>query len=515
MADAGSKQVPVKASILTFAKIAGPFALAAALAAVHHIFYSCLSLHIVKPLDVSLFYFEKTLDPGWALTIGNLIAKIVEVLLAFTLGGVFVQIFWQTMVDKSQGNEVKLNLTQLNNILTARSKPWKSLNPALALVAICTLQIHLISTFASPALTSAVLPVNIPCDVPLLDLEQTPLTNAAETTYNAITEGRATLALITGSYMIPPTNPCGNCSYEVTYFGPSLSCWEAPVSEFPDLEGSGRSVFWFANAAYNITSGWTLLAGWQTINSTTTGPIEVVHCVPMNASYHSSVRQGISTTISTTVDILAPYSPGPLSHDNTSYSFDALFIALVAPLLGELIVNTSAPSVLISSSGSLLIGSSQLIASTGGWQLRDSLTTLLPSLMENLTISMLLSSGGLFESIYFVDSPQTCNSAQLVYVYSRERLWITYGVALGVTLLLIIAATLSWLKNWRRCGDTLDFARLYYTATGRTDLTTSTELVVLPPLVVLPGSCNGPSRPSIWRPWSDRFSKGGSSIYDD
>lgn len=450
----------------------GSFTLAVILAVIHHTFYAYLANRHTNPFFLQ-FHNHTIADDEWALTLGSLFASGAAWLLGLTYAGVFVQTFWREVDKRSADPRRRLTLQELDRKLSSRSNPLAGAGLMLTSVALSGLTISLIPTFATPSLTSTVRSVDIPCQPPILDWTQGFGTNVYGD--GMPFDSVAIQALVTGSFLPPLTDVCGNCTYNVTFSGPTLQCLnEAPPTSMSKGTG-GKYLFYSMTCAITTTSR-KFTAGSRPFNLTSVGPIDYTECTLMNATYNASIQQGLSTTISTRIDSLRSYVIDPEGNDASGSTYEAIFDSM-CDIVGKNLTVQFTPGGNSYYDDPLIMSSSLMKKTLDFPELTASLSTLIPSLMTNLTLSAIFPNTAMhLQSWFYPRNSQTCLSTQPVYVYNRARLWGVYGAALSISLAWVVFALVAWRENRDTWGDTLDFSRMMYVVSGDEGLTGRTEL---------------------------------------
>jgi hypothetical protein len=427
----------------------------------HHFFFRFLSGRAVN----SIFIHRRVVDTQqWVSTFANALATIVATSFAYAISMVFVQQFWSGLREKpfSIRDITKLVASQnqaLSGLSALSSPKWR-----LAFIAILsTIGMKSLSIFAPGALSvvQANFVIPQPCNISTVDLWKTDFSSIK---YFAGSlppiRSLANRVLMSGSY-IPPPNTCGTCQYTTSFVAVAVKCTNItksfnfpPSFTIPIDNNSPGNTFWnatyFTYATHNVT---ILQAAWKNdwfqSNDTTRAAIE---CIPYNTTYDVRVTQDAISTI----DIMNMTYNHPLDFTD-SINVDAVADAVFFLLNGT---STYSSITFQFTPDSNQVGNSPLgHFSNSLWQWNADLFNALPSLVQNVSISLLAGNLSVNRGYYsLVNTPATCNYSAIVFHYAHLRLLMTYGAGLLVTLACVIFSYSAVKAN--QCGQTLSFRRM-------------------------------------------------------
>ncbi|TDL18738.1 hypothetical protein BD410DRAFT_464396 [Rickenella mellea] len=401
----------------------------------HHFFCDALSGRPSNPIEFSFLKF--TIDFPWALTIGNFLAWLVQFLFTLSIGEVIVQRFWQLLHEKS------IDLEKMDDVYQIQTTFWK---PSMwhcaiflsILAAILLAMSATLSTFTSPALSVGPTLLYGPCGLSTVDLGRSELIVAGGSATPALVQ-LAIRTLESGSYLPPLTSPCGNCTYNVTYFAPALQCSQIDITSSPFPNDSVTdTVLWNSGLGPDPSGVGHELFVWLRQGSITSGKYtdpEIVSCKALNATYYASVGYITGAMVNTTVQII-PNVDGPSGSATLQQTaFSAMMLALEAAIQGRLDVTTSADGKNVSVSDNTLVAYSPLgNFSPQSWAINGDLLTVLPSLMQNISIGLLARSVAADSSSSTLSSVAGhCSVETVVYQYDKVRLLSIYGVGILIT----------------------------------------------------------------------------------
>jgi len=433
-----------------------PFAcwlLCLALALGHHFTNHFFSQKPAAPITI----WNITIGQQWVLTFGNAFSALTVLLLPVSVTEASTQLFWRA-VDKFRDLHTKtLNIRddQRDRIFEPLLSPWllaELFHRFRFLQAISGLA-FLIPIFANPSLTLSVQPVAHSCNISTVNLATSKI---------AVTEGGVTTGAVVGAvdmavktlisgYLTPPT-PCGDCFYNATFWAPALNCTPSTTDEsnlFPP-DPPGQTLFWNSTIIREPLAGAYVLAvrsrqGNQ--GNANTVPPNFISCSVLNATYNVQFNHSISTSVIASVDKRLPYTSSITGNSIQGQPLDALLFALGVAVEGQLSIS-NADNALIQHNliGYSLLGS--VVDAT--WHLNGNLSELMQGLMQNVSISLLARNiGGTAGFSTLSDVTSTCNVNTSVYVYNLKRLWLPYGIALGISLFFMIVGFCMAVKDLR------------------------------------------------------------------
>lgn len=419
----------------------------AGLAVGHHFFNRAFSQHPAEPLILLYSSTKLSFSQQWALTIGNSFSMLVHILLPNSLSYASTQFFWYRWDAQAD----KLDKEEKNYLLGSLMSPLSRCcgSPIRPYIAFLSIFAALIPIFASPSLTTALYPVAKSCNISTVELATSNLLHSQGSIVGPVV-GAVNLAvktLVSGSYLTPPS-PCGDCSYNTTFWAPALNCTPlASADPFP-ADPPGQTVFW--NSTINASGGYyELVVMTRQGNQGSANQREIVSCPVYNATYNVRVNHSIPIHIAASVGNLSVYaSPGATGNANSTQGrpLDALMLALFKAIEGPIAIDNTNNALIrgISLVEFSPIGS--LVNAT--WGLKGGLSETTENLMKIFTISLLAGSIGDTGSSSAI-VPAQCNINTLVYIYHPLRLWLTYSIALGISAVTAIGLLL-WCKYSRK-----------------------------------------------------------------
>ncbi|TDL18739.1 hypothetical protein BD410DRAFT_842607 [Rickenella mellea] len=426
-------------------KMGGFVVIGTCVALAHHFFCNFLSGRPSTSVEFSFLKF--TLDLPWALTIGNGLAWLVQFLFTLSIGEVIAQRFWHLLHSKP------IDLEKMDDVYQIQTTFWK---PSLwhyattlsVLAAILLAMSATLSTFTSPALSVGPVLLYGPCSLSTVDLGSSELLVAGGSATPALVQ-LAIRTLESGSYLPPLPSPCGNCTYNVMYTAPALQCSHIDIASSPFLNDSATDiVLWNTTLGQDPNGfGYELFVWLRQGNLATLGnnaEPEIVSCKALNATYYASVGYITGAMVNTTVQII-PYVNNP-SGDFTiqQTAFDAMMLALYATVRGtlDLVVTGKSGSA---SESSLIAYSPVGNFTTASWTINGDLLTVLPSLMQNISIGLLAKSVAADTTSSTLSSVPDghCSVETFVYQYDRVRLLGVYGIGILVTAICAVVGIYS------------------------------------------------------------------------
>ncbi|TDL17433.1 hypothetical protein BD410DRAFT_843590 [Rickenella mellea] len=424
----------------------------------HHFFCRTLSHHPALAMTFTVRGF--TIQPTWALTIGNGIAWVVQFFFTLAIGIVLVQRLWYTLHRQC------FTLKELDDIFDIQSAFWKKTPifrvTGLAFLAVISLGMGaFISTFAPASLSVGNRPLPASCNIKTVDFKNSTML-VGSTPSPAITE-LAIRTLESASYLPPSSDPCTDCTYNVSYTAPVLTCSNINMSSSPFLpDNVNNTVLWNSTHAIDPVKGDVNIFVWSREGSFQYGNYtnpQVILCTAQNGSYEVSISHGNGTSANATWQIIPSYSDPSGNATQEQLAFDAVMLALGVALQGPLnVITTDANAVSVQQE--TLVSSSPLGTLTQNtWTLNGDLLTTLPMLMQNVSIGLLAGSVTVdaSSSSLIQQAGSICSRQAVVYIYDRTRLLLVYLVALLVTMICVMFGIHSVL---RRKGGSTTFSNL-------------------------------------------------------
>lgn len=403
----------------------------------------------------------------WTSPVGNTLAIIVHSSFSAAIIRVFIQCFWRRIRIRS------FTVEQINAILSLQISPFQItsmtawfLAPQLAFIALMSFGMVSMSIVAPGALTVIQSNFTLPyhCTVSTVDLSQTDISLPGPAFGSALPPIRnlATQVLMLGTYLTP-ASPCGVCSYDVEFVAPALNCTDISTSydfetALPPLNDS--TTFWNATYATFGATGLDLRVAWKKWTlQTVQPPPGAIQCVAYNATYSVSIKHGTSTTI----DITDLAYNNPLVSVESANQADSeaqlnAVVDAVATLLSGVVIFNNSNEQFTPNSNLVGYGLGRLHGSTWVWDMVPTLAV--PSLMANVSLSLLAGSVSVDQGDGLAQVQETCYHSTLVFHYDPTRLLLTYSAGLVVALACIIFGL--WTVKENGVEETDGFGRMLY-----------------------------------------------------
>jgi Histidine phosphatase superfamily (branch 1) len=445
-----------------------------ATASAHHIFYSYHSGNSVDSATPSFsFYGRHVASQSVANTIGNALAFVSRSLFAAAIGQAFIQVLWYYLRHR------KITIRHIDAMFASNGHPFVPASlpawwPAsgLSIISFCALSMTAITIFSPGALRIVPSSFAVPrsCNISTVDLKHANFGVATENSHGewfyssplAPTTRFAYSILMTSSYMPPPSR-CGVCQYDTKFFAPTLNCTN--ITDLFDFSTTlptpptnpVKAVMW--NATYSFdTNGHDLQVASR---NDILEPPKATACTAFNATYHVRIRHG---NTSTTVDVLNTTLANRLITNITAHMRNVPINALVDAMalrLNGLVVwlyddyDPTDDSVVVIYSP-LGLNHSGYLDLDGD---RDPIISL-PSLMQNLSISLLSAPITVMGYTTLSSTQTTCLHSVLIYDYTQSRLLFTYGAGVLITIICIIIGFAAMRDN--KTEESLSFSRLLH-----------------------------------------------------
>ncbi|KAJ6510767.1 hypothetical protein C8R45DRAFT_1207627 [Mycena sanguinolenta] len=460
---------------------------AAALAIGHHLFNTSLDKRIV-PSTGSTSRLHGIQSQAGASAIGTTFAFLVSALLGVSAGTAFLQCAWRLVRQRS------FTVAGLDALWSSPHNPlaflsidfWKT-GRGVVVIATLSWAFPLMVTFAPGTLSveTQINTVNEECMVQTYDLGfstalHEELENALDSyTQPSVLANRTVAATLFGGQPFSPTSPCsGNCSYLLPVNAPSFSfslgvlnsstlTWTS-ISKTPLYVADTFD----ASPSLNPYSGWDFVGNYADYSAfipVSTGDTipqgTNFTCITFNSTYHLNytflgsiphvsidqiVRDKPASQISppTTAGENATFNEDSGTH-SAWFNATANTYALVSSMYNYIIGNATVESTMenakfVYAPPSLSVTQTHLVSSANGrgdiaWA---NVPSAVESLLQNITLSLLT-----------VDASQTmnttCLSTNLVphFAYNARRLWLVYGLGLGLSLLCAIVGLVALFQN--------------------------------------------------------------------
>ncbi|KAF7371441.1 hypothetical protein MSAN_00781100 [Mycena sanguinolenta] len=494
---------------------------ALALASGHHAFYASLDNHPVTSGSGTTALLLVHSQAG-ASAIGTTFAFLVSSLLAVSAGTAFLQCAWRVVRTRA------FSISGLNAMWSSPTNVFAFLSldfwrTAQGVVVISGLAwaFPLIVTFAPGTLTVAtdITTTSGQCSVPAFDWGATGLLydviDSASISYNSPSSliQQIVGATFLAGQPLAATSPCGrNCSYVMSTNAPSYSCsvgaqnpsalnWTsadlnpefspppyfAAQTDITAPSSENQFVKWDFQAHYtNYTSGLPVANGGHNIT-----------CIAYNSTY--SVNYTFAgTTASVVIDKIVPQQlagqmspnisgqagflvPGsdPLVHTawyNATASYYAILDSISAYTIGSVVPqNGLAGASVVYTPSTIQLGQTQLMQTSGTsraalnftWIPIKDIPPIFESLLQNITLSILTGAADRTQTTTTICSYSDNNTH---FVYNERRLWLIYGLGLGVALLCDFFGIIALFQNSAFGGATSSYFGDFLAATRNPEL---------------------------------------------
>ncbi|KLO06512.1 hypothetical protein SCHPADRAFT_687916 [Schizopora paradoxa] len=446
-------------------------------ASLHHFLYRFLDRQPVDNILFSIHGFPIT-SQSVSNIAGNTIAYITRAVLSAGIGVVFIQILWLKL------RKGQFSVRQIDALVACRGEPFApSALPSwshafgLATVAAMATLMAFISIIAPGSLRieSSEFSFSKPCPVRTVSL---PTSNIAAYDTNSSDGGllfmgaQAGLMVLTGQVLmggaaLQAANPCpGACRYTIEFNAPFANC--NPVDSsfdfsvwLPPPENDTSPVrLWTARTS--ATAGLWVVAATRDLS---TNSQSAVNCTAYNATYHAVVTH-TNTSIST-IDVFQTdvhdqlnflFDSSLLSEDRTAMQYNAIICAFADILIGTINYNPTVQE--FQNNDNLFVAYSPSFAGSMAtpWSSPPDLKTILPSLMQNISVSLL--NGQLSQEQNSTTAPfdTMCYYTSSAYHYNEIRLLATYGTALVITAVCMVFGYYAVHSNGRE--ESVSFSRI-------------------------------------------------------
>ncbi|KAJ7842883.1 hypothetical protein B0H13DRAFT_2365030 [Mycena leptocephala] len=438
----------------------------------HHGFYASLDNSIVPSgsgASASLLLHSQ----AGASAIGTTFAFLVSAALGVSVGTAFLQCAWNAVRQRA------FTVSGLDAL-------WSSPHNALAFFYFdfwsSARGIVLISALARSGTVSG------PCTVPTFDFGSSALLHEVMISSMRYDRPSSVALEVVGSTLLagqptPPTSPCGShCSYILSANAPSFSC-------SPSLHDPSR-LDWAYDLGYSpppysaaiidvtpsVTEGEPLFVGWDfeaeftnyTLWSPDPSGVTNLTCVAYNSTYHVNYTF-VSSTASVAIDHIVLHQPAsqlaansegyhlpnfttPMAWYNATANYYGVLYSMYPYLIGNMTVYTGqddifliyAPTSGLSLTEMSLFNAPASSIDSGNLTWSSDLPRAMESLLQNVTLSILTGS---------LDAAQTTSATCIVtdilqhFAYNAHRLWLVYGLGLGIALLCDLVGVVALFQN--------------------------------------------------------------------
>lgn len=468
----------------------------------HHSLYAYLHGKSVDDGSLSRFQsmFRTSMsDQALASALGNAIATIAKLCLAGAVATSFIQLFWWRM--RRRGCTVR----QVDKIMSYEGNPanfmsWSSWVNTFWLSTVATsASLLIVITIAAPgSLTVQTMSIPTSCTVKTVNLETAdltgilPLHNGTPPYYtyenaNGKTTSFVSQVLMLGTYMTP-ASPCGVCEYNISFVAPAVQCEDISnttnfVETLPPYT-TGGVIVWnttqpidmHAIPPYRLEVASRNLPGTSAADlpssNFTADPAQALDCSGYNATYHVLVSHNLTTTMTV---IGLDVGPGLNQVNVTSLSqlqllpiWDA-FGGQLYGVVTYLPTNNDFNPPVAFMAYSPFVSASKNIA----WQWQTNMSVAIPSLMQNVSLSLLSGQLSTEQNSTLKDVDTTCLVTGLHFAYNRARLLLIYTSSLILTAFSVAFGLYAASSNG--VSESMAFSRIMGACFDLKDRVDSTE----------------------------------------
>ncbi|KAF6753691.1 hypothetical protein DFP72DRAFT_901232 [Ephemerocybe angulata] len=362
----------------------------------------------------------------------NALSQLIKYCFAATAGVTFTQYFWHVIepfvwrgpavpstprVNMGSKREVleaidaPVAAATGNPFLPSSFKTWVT-SPGLAIIALMILLLVLIPTFAPGSLRVVSLEYSVPIDCPIPS-PYVPRIDPVHL-YSAAVANRV---IVTGSYL-PIESPCGRCTYNVSFVGASLKCSPNPSYDFAGFQSPKDRMALFKGDFHEENA--TLTVATRDGKFPSPNAPRALDCVPYSTFYHVQVWHEATTRIEVlNVTVGEKFSTGPLRE---------LMEPLGRALTGSIVFamyETLDPTLTIAYTRLLRWRWVENPYTEFTW---SDMEVALPSLMQNMSLSLLSGEFPSLRGGYLATSLGQCMASQVIYKYTMWRLLVIYGI---------------------------------------------------------------------------------------
>ncbi|KAJ7276455.1 hypothetical protein B0H12DRAFT_23675 [Mycena haematopus] len=465
---------------------------ALALASGHHAFYASLNNRVPSSANDMTSASLLAHSQAGASAIGTTFAFLVKASLAFSAGTAFLQCAWMLVRQRPftvPGLDA-LWSSPHNAVAFLSFDFWRSAR-GIVLISGLAWAFPLMITFAPGTLSveSQTRSMSQPCTVPTFDFGSSTLLHDELLSASKIYARPSSVAFrvvgatILGEQPFTPTSPCdGDCSYNISASAPSFSCspgataltWTldaGPDYNPPPYVANNLDV----TPSKNDYAGWDFEAHFSDYSEwfPVSGGGSNITCVAYNSTYHLNYTF-VGSTSSVTINQIVPQQPGSQISPNTTANdygyflpnstihsgwfnattnYYAVLSAMYSYFVGNITVTVgqSANNFVYNPSSNLvtdtgLLDTEASAVSNGNltWRAHPDFSSAMETLLQNITLSILTGS---------LDATQTASTTCVLtdkvphFEYNARRLWLVYGLGLGVALLCDLVGIFALYKN--------------------------------------------------------------------
>lgn len=284
--------------------------------------------------------------------------------------------------------------------------------------------------------------------------------------------------ILGGSYLQVPS-PCGVCAYHVNFTAPSMTC-SSDINSTYDFstnlpphykDDPSWTPFWNGTLSTLTDEGYVLTVATRDGHLSYTkyvslipSPPAAVKCYVYRADYHVQVQHDTFSSRIDVLDVIPRYRLSPIFRaddyvDDSDLPLDGLAQAVVSALRG-FIVYDSWTSEFVDTNLTVAYSSMLHWTHTNETNIAtwSDLSTSLPSLMQNVSLSLLSGQFDSLHEAYMVKVDTDCSMTQLIYEYDSRRLLAIYIAAWTVAAIFLL---LGFFFIWRNEREhNLDFSHI-------------------------------------------------------
>ncbi|KAK7041992.1 hypothetical protein R3P38DRAFT_2610994 [Favolaschia claudopus] len=487
-------------------KIIAAWIAAGALAVGHHFFYAWLDGTLALTEDMDILHVSRHnlihSQPG-ASAIGTAFAVLVSAFLGLSASTAFLQSSWRVVGQRAftlSGLDA-LWSSPHNALAFLSFDLWRSAR-GIVIVSALAWTFPLVVTFAPGTLTvkNQVNTLDKPCSVPTFDFASSAILHeevrSAALPYqrpSTATDQLVGSTLLAGQPFVP-VSPCGaNCSYLIAASALSFSCSEGTQNESA-LTWDALSLGFSSNPppyvgvnldvtqSQNQYRNWDFEAHYNDYTSwRPAGQGNNITCVAYNSTYHLHYTFAGSSASVTINSIVPQQAASQLSSNRTDGGFDtvgvhsawfnattnyyAILDSMYSYFIGNITFTQTGNSANfkytpqgIALAQTPLIDASASSLSIGGnltWISLPDIMHSMESLIQNISLSILTGELDRTQS-----TPTTCRHTDTFphFAYNAPRLWLIYGVGLGVALFCDLFGVVAlWQNAFGVNGEFSDF----------------------------------------------------------
>ncbi|KAF8331163.1 hypothetical protein F5887DRAFT_922827 [Amanita rubescens] len=453
----------------------------------HHCLGSYLSgKPIPRDVSISGVHIHRQ---SYVNALSNALSQIVKFFFVSTIGVTFAQCFflWKEAHDVSKANELDAPLAAAQgNPFSFSALPTWLRAPGLAFSSLTMMTMIAIPIFVPASIIPVSGPLIQPCNISSPNISMAYLAQTYIYTddpkqnqyiHNPTIPTTAVVNnVITGGSYLPVPSPCGVCSYQVSFTGAALDC-SSDVNGTYDFATNlpfSDGTYWYPLFNGTLTREDEYVLTVATRDGVVKHDLSVVphmnppvavSCHAFRAHYDVLVQHD---NFSSHIDILN-ITPGPRlsailgsDPDPSDVQLNGLIVAIGQAFTGPIVLHLLWDD--LNEGSTLIVGYSPLLhwspdipndTSTFKW---SNLTTSLPSLTQNVSLSLLSGQFSPLDTTYMTQLQTECRVTQLIYSYNPKHLVAIYGAALTTAMIFLSLGLYTVQKNGEE--HSLDFSHV-------------------------------------------------------